>query len=76
MQIPVPSELVDEAEQLFAPPDHPVFQLVPPLFGKRIAHLYNTIGRPTVTSDSFWAIYRALLTSFGEVDQDYELMPT
>jgi hypothetical protein len=65
--------LIDEVEQLFAPPDHPVFQLVPPIFEQRIVHLYREIGSPVVTSDSFWVIYRHLLARFQAMNEDAEL---
>jgi hypothetical protein len=32
-QVIVPLALFDEIETLYAPPDHPVFELVPPPFG-------------------------------------------
>jgi hypothetical protein len=44
--------------------DHPVFQLVPPLFEERAQELYSKIGRPTVTSDMFWNVYLQLLQEF------------
>ena len=46
---------------MYAPPDHPVFELVPPLFHERVSQLYTAIGQPEVTITSFWDIYRNLL---------------
>jgi hypothetical protein len=73
MQVPVPAMLIDEVEQLYAPPDHPVFQLVPQIFEQRIIHHYNSINRPVVNIDSFWDIYRQLLAAFHTQGQDNEL---
>jgi hypothetical protein len=48
-------------EQLYAPPGHAVFTLVPPTFHERATELYLSIGEPEVTVKSFWDIYRTLL---------------
>lgn len=76
-QIPVPAHLIDAAEAEFAPPDDPVFQLVPPLFDTLAHSLYAAIGSPAVSSLSLWDVYRALLLKFrqrGENPQfDYTL---
>ena len=48
-------------EALYAPRNHPVFELVPPLFHERVSELYMAIGQPEVTINSFWDIYRDLL---------------
>ena len=53
-------------EQLYAPPDHPVFTLVPPTFHERVTELYRSIGEPEVTIKSFWDIYRRLLERLRE----------
>ncbi|KZP15177.1 hypothetical protein FIBSPDRAFT_912633 [Athelia psychrophila] len=60
-KVVVPKELFDEVEQLYAPPDHLVFQLVPPEFHARASELYAMIGQPVVGRESFWDIYRHLL---------------
>jgi hypothetical protein len=51
-------------EEIYAPSDDPVFQLVPPLFEERAQELYSKIGRPTITSDTFWNVYLQLLQEF------------
>ena len=51
-------------EEIYAPSDHPVFQLVPPLFEEHAQELYSKIRRPTVTSDTFWNVYLQLLHEF------------
>jgi len=48
-------------EALYAPPNHPVFELVPPLFHERVSQLYMATGEPEVTITTFWDIYLDLL---------------
>ena len=48
----------------FAPPDHEVFQLTPPAFNEHATLFYNSLGRPQVSHDSFWDIYRQILHLF------------
>ena len=63
-QIDTPAYLFDEMAAIYAPPDHPVFQLVPPLFDDLANQHYADIGQPTITSDNFWDIYRDVLECF------------
>ncbi|KZT50095.1 hypothetical protein CALCODRAFT_445008 [Calocera cornea HHB12733] len=51
-------------ETLYAPPDHPVFELVPPYFDMEIKANFEVLGRPEVNMDSFWATYLRLLDAF------------
>jgi hypothetical protein len=53
-------------EELYAPPDHAVFTLVPPTFHERVTELYLFIGEPEVTVGTFWDIYRNLLGKLRE----------
>ena len=46
---------------LYAPQDHPVFELVPPPFNDRIVDLYAKMGRPDIKAETFWDIYLDLL---------------
>ncbi|KAF9256906.1 hypothetical protein L218DRAFT_880729, partial [Marasmius fiardii PR-910] len=48
-------------EELWAPPAHPVFELVPQDFDVLIHGLYNQIGKPEVTQSNVWNIYMKLL---------------
>ncbi|KAF7974335.1 hypothetical protein HWV62_12390 [Athelia sp. TMB] len=63
-KIIVPNDLFDEMEELYAPQDHPVFQLVPPDFHARASELYARMGHPPVGRESFWDVYRNLLFLF------------
>jgi hypothetical protein len=58
--------LLDEMEQLYAPPDHPVFQLVPLAFREHAETFYLRLGRPVVNFASFWRIYSQLLHEFKQ----------
>ncbi|KII92463.1 hypothetical protein PLICRDRAFT_678606 [Plicaturopsis crispa FD-325 SS-3] len=58
------SSLFDEMEQQWAPPEHPIFQLVPPTFAAQANELYRQLGNPLVSGDTFWAVYRSLLQAF------------
>ena len=55
-------------ETRYAPPEHPVFQLTPPLFDDMAQKLYANLGRPAVSSETFWDVYTALLNSVRAVD--------
>ncbi|KAF8151403.1 hypothetical protein B0H34DRAFT_755565 [Crassisporium funariophilum] len=63
-------ELFDEVEKEWAPPDDPVFQLVPPTFGEQASALYASIGSPSVSSLTFWAVYSDLLDAFLALPHD------
>ncbi|KAF8164948.1 hypothetical protein B0H34DRAFT_779969 [Crassisporium funariophilum] len=63
-------ELFDEVEKEWAPPDDPVFQLVPPNFGEQALALYASIGSPLVSSLTFWAVYSDLLDAFLALPHD------
>ncbi|KAJ8084455.1 hypothetical protein PM082_003225 [Marasmius tenuissimus] len=73
--IHVPPSLFDETEALYAPPDDPVFQLVPPLIGTIISTAYRIIHEPNVTFDTFWAVYRDLIAEVrrGAMEIDIDL---
>jgi hypothetical protein len=47
-------------EALYAPPDHPVFELVPPGFHEHVSNAYSEIGQPKVNVDTFWEVYLSL----------------
>lgn len=45
--------------------------MVPPAFHERATHFYEAIGRPLVTYQSFWGIYRQLHHAFeATIDLD------
>ncbi|KAH9842488.1 uncharacterized protein C8Q71DRAFT_853036 [Rhodofomes roseus] len=60
-KIPVPADLVDEVEELWAPPDHPVFECVPPYIAGKLEEAIEALGRPAISMETFWAIYLQVL---------------
>jgi hypothetical protein len=54
-------------EQLYAPPDDPVFELVPTTFAHYIQTLYENMGSPAVTGENVWDIYRGLVQRLEEL---------
>ncbi|KAG2130210.1 uncharacterized protein EDB93DRAFT_1332123 [Suillus bovinus] len=72
-KIPVPSELFDEVEAIYAPSNHPVFDLVPPSFEQCAQYLYALLGNPQVSLDSFWNVYQMLLAQFQAIEGDKDL---
>lgn len=72
-QVVVPPELFDEMEQKWAPPNDPVFELTPPAFQEQADTLYEGLGRPAVTSETFWIVYTQLLFAFRNQAQTPEL---
>jgi hypothetical protein len=62
-------------EQLFAPPDHPVFQLVPPAFEEVAQAAYMQMGQPPVSDKTFWGVYMQLLNSLRNLLTHVDLAP-
>ena len=61
-------------EAKYAPPDHDVFQLTPPPFNSRANKYYEEMGRPPVSSNSFWDVYQQLLTLFRGAEPSDDLI--
>ncbi|KAJ8077842.1 hypothetical protein PM082_002282 [Marasmius tenuissimus] len=59
-----------EAEQLWAPPDHEVFKLVPDEFHVIIEGVYSELGRPPVNRDNVWQVYMMVLEQIEELVGD------
>lgn len=57
LQVIVNDALLDEIQRLYAPPDDPVFKLVPDEFAESVGAAYDAIDRPLVTKESFWDVY-------------------
>jgi hypothetical protein len=56
-QIIVLPDMLDEAEAKWAPPEDPVFQLVPPTFENYVTQCFEDLGKPEVTFETFWDVY-------------------
>ena len=52
---------MDEVKALYAPRDHPVFELVPCLLHDHVDSLYTAIGWLEITIHTFWDIFLDLL---------------
>jgi len=61
IKVKVEQEAIDYAEQLYAPPDDPVFELVPPTFAHYAQLMYNDMGNPVIAGENVWDIYRGLV---------------
>jgi hypothetical protein len=61
-QIPIDpdADYMQEAERLYAPPDHPVFELVSPEFNYWAHSYYIQIGSPVVTRHNVWNVYEEI----------------
>jgi hypothetical protein len=69
--VEVSDELFDRVEQLYAPPDDDVFQLVPPVFEEHVTQVYIDVGKPSVTDETFWDVYSRMQRRFQEyADED------
>jgi hypothetical protein len=69
LQIHVEPAAIKIVRDLYAPPDHPVFQLVPPTFDQLAKEFYQTMGQPVVTRGNVWDVYLALLNHFHQLDE-------
>ncbi|KAG6807559.1 hypothetical protein H0H92_007103 [Tricholoma furcatifolium] len=63
-KIPVYSQLLDDLTLEYAPPDHPVFQLTPPVFDECAQAIYHDIGQPPVNANNLWTVYHHVLAAF------------
>jgi hypothetical protein len=64
IQITVDPQAIHEVRRLYAPPEHSVFELVPPTFKGLAQQLYADMGSPAVSRDNVWDVYRELLHRF------------
>ncbi|KAK7001212.1 hypothetical protein R3P38DRAFT_2796230 [Favolaschia claudopus] len=59
---------IPDVRNLYAPPDHEVFELVPKDFGELAAHSYAEIDSPPISRSNVWEVYNALLSRFEHLD--------
>ncbi|PPQ83249.1 hypothetical protein CVT24_001149 [Panaeolus cyanescens] len=67
-KIDVDMNIVEQVRKEFAPPTDPVFELVPPKFAKYADILFESMGRPVLTTENVWDVYRELLHRFEHLD--------
>jgi hypothetical protein len=63
----VPPEAIEHVRQLYAPPDHPVFQWIPPQFEMHARHFYQRLGGGVIVRDNAWHYYCSIRDSFRSV---------
>ncbi|KAJ7116197.1 hypothetical protein C8R43DRAFT_1091258 [Mycena crocata] len=67
-RINVDPKSVEYVRNLYAPPEHEVFQLVPPDFAELAVAFYFEIGQPPITRHNVWNVYLNLLSCFEHLD--------
>ncbi|KAH9035212.1 hypothetical protein EDB85DRAFT_1889437 [Lactarius pseudohatsudake] len=73
-KIPVPPEVLNEIEKKYAPPNDPVFELVPPEFAVHANTVWTTLGCPQPQFDNAWGIYLQIRDALRGVAQDGALV--
>ncbi|KAI0666123.1 hypothetical protein C8Q78DRAFT_1072612 [Trametes maxima] len=58
-----PEKVAEVRERYSAPPDDPVFQLVPPAFEQLASEIYTSMGKPSISHESIWTVYVEMLTT-------------
>jgi hypothetical protein len=78
LKVKVDPEAIQYVRERFAPPDDPVFELVPPLFAEYVGVIYAQMGSPEVKYATIWDIYlhiieelQAVTTRQADEDEDY-----
>jgi hypothetical protein len=66
--VKVSPEALQFVREKYIPKNDPVFDLVPPSFGRIAAHFYDLIGNPTITRQNVWDVFRDILNLFEELD--------
>ncbi|EGO18514.1 hypothetical protein SERLADRAFT_408531 [Serpula lacrymans var. lacrymans S7.9] len=62
-----------EVRDKYAPPDHPVFHLVPPAFSLQARTFWDAANYPQVGRENIWDIYLHLLQQFRDQPNNMEL---
>ncbi|KAJ7932229.1 hypothetical protein B0H13DRAFT_2227784 [Mycena leptocephala] len=72
-KINVDPESAAHVRNLYAPPEHEVFELVPKDFGELAAEFYFQMGQPPITRTNVWDIYNAFLSQFQHLDNMHRI---
>ncbi|KAG9090703.1 hypothetical protein FRC06_000916 [Ceratobasidium sp. 370] len=64
LKVQVPPNALEEVRQLYAPPDHPVFQWLPPQFEYHARNFYRQVGGEMIVHDNAWQYYHSILDLF------------
>ena len=70
----ISTDIFDELQTEWAPLDDPVLQITPTSFHNQASNHYTALGRPGISSGTFWDVYKSLLACFrgGPVDATHE----
>ncbi|KAJ7615180.1 hypothetical protein B0H17DRAFT_1152872 [Mycena rosella] len=68
LQVKVDPQAVLHVRNLYVPPDHEFFELVPKDFAELAVEFYLPIGNPPITRTNVWTVYMSLLTQFQYLD--------
>ncbi|KAH8979166.1 hypothetical protein EDB92DRAFT_1937397 [Lactarius akahatsu] len=69
-KISIPPEALDEIEKKYAPPDDPVFDLVPHAFAIHANAVWTAMGSPQLQFDNAWEIYLNIRDALQGIAQD------
>ncbi|KAH7922898.1 hypothetical protein BV22DRAFT_1016396 [Leucogyrophana mollusca] len=68
-KIKVDPNAIAHVRNLYAPPDHPVFDLVPRSFSRVAQECYSMMGTPLITRENVWDVYRDMLARVQHFEQ-------
>ena len=67
----MPPDILQNVRDEWAPADHPVFQLVPPVIEEILSTIGEEMGRPVTSRDNFWLLYLSFLHRFTYYQQEH-----
>lgn len=65
-------DALNYVRSLYAPPNDPVFELVPSRFDELPRILYTSMSSPVVNGENIWDIYKALLFRVERLEEAVE----
>ncbi|KAH8984640.1 hypothetical protein EDB86DRAFT_2833457 [Lactarius hatsudake] len=69
-KISIPSEVLDKIEKKYAPPDDPIFELIPHTFVIHANVVWTAMGSPQLEFDNAWEIYLNICDALRGIAQD------
>ncbi|KAH8980140.1 hypothetical protein EDB92DRAFT_1820653 [Lactarius akahatsu] len=69
-KISIPPEALDEIEKKYAPPDDPIFDLVPHAFAIHANAVWTAMGSPQPQFDNVWEIYLNICDALRGIARD------
>ncbi|KAG9083204.1 hypothetical protein FS749_006229 [Ceratobasidium sp. UAMH 11750] len=68
LKVEVPHEAVEQVRQMYAPPDHVVFQWMPQPFEAWAQKFYTHVGGEVIVRDNAWRYYHGILDLFHRLE--------